>query len=219
MKQYWNNLNKPSLFKRLLFVFLSITCSAFGVSCYYACGLGADPISVFVDGQHAILGLTYGQVTTINNVVLVALMFIFARRYFHIGTIVSCFLTGPLIDLFEGMISNAFPAETSALGIKIAILAVGVLTMALGVAFFITVDLGVGAFDFPPLKLRDATRLELRWTRMIFDAIYVVIGFLMGGVVGVGTIVGVLLTGPVMSFFMKRIKQPLDRFFGPLQKA
>lgn len=216
MKKYWNRLNKPSLLKRLLFVLLSIICSSFGVSCYYACGLGADPISVFVDGQHAILGLSYGQVTTINNIVLVALMFFFARRYFHIGTLISCFLTGPLIDLFEGMLRTAFPAETAPLAIKITLLATGVLMMALGVGLFITVDMGVGAFDFPPLKLRDVTPISLKWTRMIFDALYVIVGFLLGGVVGIGTIAGVLLTGPVMTFFMRLFQSPLDRFFGPL---
>lgn len=216
MKQYWNRLNKLSFFRRLAVALLSIVCSSFGVSCYYACALGSDPISVFVDGQHIVLGLSYGQVTTINNIVLGVLMILFARRYFHVGTLMSCFLVGPLIDFFEGALRAAFPPDTASYWVKGGMLAVGVVTLALGVALFITADMGVGPFDFLPLKLRDAAGIDLKWTRMIFDTACFVIGWLLGGVVGIGTVAGVLLTGPVMSFFMKRLAPPLDRFFGPL---
>ena len=74
IKGWFARINYGSAIKRLLAVFFAIICSSFGISCYYACGLGADPISIFVDGQHALFSLSYGQITTINNLVLVVLM-------------------------------------------------------------------------------------------------------------------------------------------------
>ena len=50
------------------------------------------------------------------------------------------------------------------------------------------------------------------------DAICVVAGYLMGGVVGVGTILGVLATGPIVEFTLKRIKDPIDNFAGKMKK-
>lgn len=218
MKSWFSQLNLKSALMRLPFVAISILCTSFGISCYYACALGADPISVFVDGQHQLFSLTYGQVTTINNLILVTLMFIFARRYFNIGTIVSCFLTGPLIDLFEGALRNAFPAESAPVWVKIAMLLTGVLVLGAGAGLFVATDLGVGAFDFPPLVVRDRTGWKLSRIRIVMDAMYVAVGWLMGGIVGIGTIVGVLLTGPVLSFALGRIKPPLEKLCGPLRR-
>jgi uncharacterized membrane protein YczE len=219
IKNWFNRLDKRSALKRLPFAIFSIVCCSFGIACYYACGLGADPLSIFVDGQHNLLHLTYGQVTSLDNIILLAFMIFIAREYLHIGTLISCFATGPLIDLFEGFLRSTFPTDTTALWIKILILCVGVVSMAFGAGLFFTVNMGVGPFDYIPLKLRDKTRFSLRWIKVVYDAIFVTVGWLMGGVVGVGTIAGVLLTGPIIAFFMKRLSPPLDRFFGPLYKT
>ncbi len=208
-----------SLFRRLLLLVPTLFLLNFGIGCYYACGLGTDPISVFVDGQHVIMNMSYGQVTTINNVVLLVLMLFLGRKYMGIGTVVSCFVTGPLIDLFETMLRTAWPAATSPLGVKIALLAGGVLAFGAGLGFFVVTGLGIGPFDFLALWLRDVTKLELKWTRILFDALFLAAGWLLGGVVGVGTAAGVLLTGPVMSYTIKLIERPLGNFFGPLRKA
>ena len=94
-------INYRSLSIRLLIWFFASLLSEFGIGCYYACGLGTDPVSVFVDGVHNICGLSYGNISTICNIILLILIIIFERRYLGIGTIISTFISGPLIDVFE----------------------------------------------------------------------------------------------------------------------
>ena len=208
-----------SLLRRLLLLVPTMALINFSIGCYYTCGLGTDPISVFIDGQHVLLGWSYGQITSLNNVILFAVMLWLGRKYMGLGTVATVFLSGPLIDLFEGMLRAAFPAESSPLYVKIILLCIGVFGFGIGLGFFVTESLGIGPFDFLPLWLRDVTKIDLRWTRMLFDALFLITGWLMGGIVGVGTAAGVLLTGPVMSFTLKRVGAPLERFFGPLKRG
>ena len=218
IKSWYNRLNKISALKRLALVFFSNILTAFGISCFYACGLGSDPISVFVDGQHRLTGLTLGQINTIDNVILLILMLLLARRYFNVGTLVTVFLTGPLIDLFFGFLSHTFPENDTTLPIKIAMISIGILLFCFGLSLFITADFGIGTFDFPSLALSDKTGIEMRWFRMALDALFLVTGYLMGGKAGFGTVAGVLTTGPLLSFFLKRLKEPLAKILQPLYR-
>ncbi|MEA4912836.1 MAG: hypothetical protein VB092_09545 [Oscillospiraceae bacterium] len=219
IKNYFSTLNTNSLLRRLLLLVPTMALINFSIGCYYTCGLGTDPISVFIDGQHVLLGWSYGQITSMNNIILFIVMLWLGRKYMGLGTVATVFLSGPLIDLFEGMLRAAFPPESSALYVKIILLCIGVLGFGIGLGLFVTVGLGIGPFDFLPLWLRDVTKIELKWTRMMFDAFFLITGWLLGGIVGIGTAAGVLLTGPVMSFTIRVVGAPLGRFFGPLHSG
>ena len=87
------DLNYRALFIRITISLIGTVLSSFGVGCYYACGLGTDPISVFVDGLHNACGLSYGQISTICNVILTILIFLFERKHLGIGTIIELLFT------------------------------------------------------------------------------------------------------------------------------
>lgn len=176
---------------------LGTVISEFGIGCYYTCGLGTDPISVFVDGLHANFGLSYGTISTICNVILTVCIFLFERKHIGIGTIVGMFIGGPLIDVFETLMRTNFPTETTSLPVRIVLLILAILTFAIGCGLGIACHMGIGCFQFPPIFLADISKISLTYTQMITDAIFFIIGWLLGGVIGIGTIAGVLLTGPI----------------------
>ena len=98
MKKYFENLNYSSILKRALLLLIPVLLMPFGIACYYACGLGADPFSIFVDGEHVLLNWTYGQITLLNNVILLGMMLIWGRKYLGIGTVVTTFACNPFPD-------------------------------------------------------------------------------------------------------------------------
>ena len=57
-------------------------------------GIGGDTITVFQDGLHALLNISYGQASRIYNVVFVVLALIFARKYSGAGTVISALVIG-----------------------------------------------------------------------------------------------------------------------------
>ena len=208
-------INWKAFIVRLFLSLLSTLISEFGIGCYYACGLGTDPISVFVDGFHGVSGLSYGTISTICNVIQAVLIFLFIRQYLGIGTLIGVLIGGPLIDVFETMVRTAFPLETTTLPVRVAILIAGLLTTGFGYALGIICKMGIGCFQFIPLFLSEKTPLDLKYTQMISDAAFFLIGYLLGGVVGVGTLVGVFLTGYIMSATISLFGDRVDKL-GPI---
>ncbi|HQB32737.1 MAG TPA: hypothetical protein PLI19_05335, partial [Erysipelotrichaceae bacterium] len=106
------------------------------------------------------------------------------------------------------------PVETTHLAVKIILLVVGAITFAAGTGITIAADLGIGCWSFLPLWLEKVTPLSLDRTQMITDGITFVIGWLLGGIVGVGTIVGVVATGPIIGYVLK-VTAPMFEKIGP----
>ena len=195
---------------RLFLSFFGTMTSELGIGCYYACGLGTDPISVFVDGLHNISGMSYGNISTICNVIQAILIFIFIREYLGIGTLIGVLIGGPLIDVFETLVRISFPLETTTLPVRIIIILVGLITTGIGYGLGIVSKMGIGCFQFIPLFLTKKTKIDLKYTQMFSDATFFLIGFLLGGVVGVGTLVGVFLTGFILSFVVEKLESKVD---------
>lgn len=208
-------INWKSFSINFLLCVLSTIISEFGIGCYYGCGLGTDPISVFVDGLHAWCNLSYGTISTICNVILTACIFLFLRKHLGIGTIVGMFIGGPLIDVFETLVRTNFPIETTSLFVRIIILTVALVTFAIGCGLGIACNMGIGSFQFAPLFLEKVTKISLTYTQMITDAMFFLIGWLLGGVVGIGTIASVLLTGPILTWSIKIFEKPIKKV-GPI---
>ena len=210
MKNYWESLDKKKLLICLVIAMVGNVMANFGIGCYYGCGLGTDPISVYVDGLHVLTHLTYGQISTINNAILTILIIIFERKHLGIMTVLTVFMSGPLIDLFNAFISANFPLETASMAVRIILLIVALLTFAIGTGMVVACNLGIGCFSFPPIWLSDLTKISLSYTQMITDACFLIIGWLLGGVVGIGTVVGVLGTGPILGWALHRTEKLID---------
>lgn len=212
MKKYWESLNKKTLLISLLIALAGTVLANFGIGCYYGCGLGTDPISVYVDGVHVITHLTYGQISTIHNVILAILIILLERKHMGIMTILTVLTSGPLIDLFTGIVTSTFPVETTPLAIRMIMLAVALVTFSVGTGMIVACKMGIGCFSFPPLWLSDITKISLTYTQMFTDACFLLIGWLLGGVVGIGTVVGVLGTGPILNYSLIKTEKFIKRF-------
>ena len=226
VKNYILSYNAGSFFKRFAVMVFSLVLMNFGIACYYQCGLGTDPFSVFVDGEHSLFHMTYGQVTNLNNVFLFSFMLIFARKYIHVGSIVGALISGALIDLFNWLLSTYFPGDT--LAMQIILLVLGLFTFAIAVARYIVAELGVSAVEAIPLWLGEKTKINLRWLRIGEDLGFMCIGILLGALagraifgdlIGFGTLAGAFGTGPIMKWFLNLTEKPFQKWFGPLRKT
>lgn len=208
-------INGKALFIGIIICIFSNIISNFGIGCYYGCGLGTDPISVFVDGLHNACGLSYGTISTICNIILTVLIIIFERKRFGIGTFIGMLISGPLIDVFEIFVRNNFPQETTSLFIKILILLVGLISFAVGCGLSISCNMGIGCFQFPPVFLSDYGKIDLKWTQIATDTIFFIIGYLLGGVIGLGTVISIICTGPILEWTINISNKIIEKN-GPL---
>lgn len=222
MKNLLERVNYGSLGKRSLLLLIPLILMPFGCACYYACGLGADPFSIFVDGEFALFGgiATHGIITNYNNVVLFSLMLLFGRRYIGLGTVLSSLTFGTVLDLSRNLVDKFLPVvENYYTSIPHWIcLIVGCVTFAIGVGMYIVIDFGMGATEFLTIWVSDKTKIGLDKMRIIFDAFWTIVGFFMGGTVGAGTVLGVLATGPISVWTINLAKNFVTNWCGPLLK-
>lgn len=206
------NINYKALIVNVVICTISTFLSQFGVACYYGCGLGTDPISVFVDGIHGRFNLSYGTISTICYVILAVLLFIFERKHLGINTLVGVLFGGQLLDFAVALISSSFPLDKINLVTKILILLAGLIATGIGFGMSIACNLGVGTFQFIPLFISDYLHVELKYAQIISDATFFIIGWLLGGVVGIGSIVSVFLTGYILDWSLKNTLKFTESF-------
>ena len=162
-------------------------------------GIGGDTVTVFQDGLHALFNISYGQASRIYNVVFVVLALIFARKYSGIGTVLSALVIGYAIDISNSlwlltMLKTGFISG-------LIIFMTGLVIYALGIALLIRCDAGMNCLDALLYRLMDVTGFKYKYLRIAADVILTVTGCLMGGVFGIGTVIAVFLTGPLVELF------------------
>ena len=162
-------------------------------------GVGGDTVTVFQDGLHALFNISYGQTSRIYNVVFVVLALIFARKYSGIGTVLSALVIGYAIDISNSlwlltMLNTGFITG-------LIIFLIGLVIYAMGIALLIKCDAGMNCLDALLYRLMDVTGFKYKYLRIAADVILTVTGCLMGGVFGIGTVIAVFLTGPLVELF------------------
>jgi len=145
-----------------------------------------------------ILGIKLGTMTVYMGffVLIIALAL---REQVGWGTLGNILSIGPWLNLFLALI----PVANNDLGLQIGMFLLGVLVQGVATAVYIGVDAGAGPRDSLMLALQRTTGVSIRAARGAIEAIVVLIGWLLGGPLGFGTVVFVLLIGPSVQWAFK----------------
>ena len=190
---------KYNFIKRLILFFMGMTVIQFGVALFLKSDIGSDPFTVFNQGLAFALNTTPGRANIIILVILTCVIFIFGKNYINIGTLVCVFGVGPVIDFALSIISYV-PIESYNIFVRGLIVVFGCSIIAVGFSILSASNLGVAPNDSVYFIIKDKTRIQYRWVRITTDICYLIVGYLLGGVVGVGTIIATLLPGPFIQF-------------------
>lgn len=159
-------------------------------------GLGMNPWGVFHQGLSEVTGLSLGMV--VNGVgALVLLVWIPLRQWPGIGTLSNVLVIGLATDATLWLLP---PVEGLALRSVFLIAAIVLNGVATGA--YIGAGLGAGPRDGLTTGVVRLTGWQVRWVRMGIEAVVLVLGWMLGGAVGVGTILYTLSTGPLMQTFL-----------------
>lgn len=158
-------------------------------------GLGLAPWDVLHQGLAQRSGLSLGTVVIVVSVLVLA-AWIPLRQRPGVGTVANALLVGLFTDLTLTLLPPA-----GSLGAGITLLVVGTVMNALGTALYVGAGLGPGARDGLMVGLA-ARGYSLRVVRTGIEVAVLAIGWLLGGTVGVGTVVFALAIGPLVHRLM-----------------
>jgi uncharacterized membrane protein YczE len=158
-------------------------------------GLGDQPWDVFHQGLGNHLGLSFGTVSVIVGAV-VLLLWIPLRQRPGVGTVGNVFVVG-----VSGNLTLALLPAPTALVPRIVFMIIGVVLCAASSGLYIGARLGPGPRDGLMTGLA-ARGYSIRLVRTLIEVTVVILGAILGGTLGVGTIVYALTIGPLVQVFL-----------------
>ena len=224
MKRLKNSIN---LIKRLVLFFVGMSIIQFGVALFLKTSIGSDSFTVFTEGMATILNKTAlkdlsivqmitgrAEVTPgVANMIILIVLFIgillVDRKRIKIGTLICVIGVGPIIDLGVKAVSY-FPIESANIFVKMLLVLGGCFIIAVGFSIISASDIGVAPNDIVPFIIKDKLNCQYRWVRIGFDATFLIIGFIFGGTIGVGTVISMLATGPFIQLLLPYGKKVVD---------
>jgi uncharacterized membrane protein YczE len=145
-----------------------------------------------------ILGIKIGTMTVYMGF-LVLIIALALREQVGWGTLGNILSIGPWLNLCLEWI----PASKDNLALQIGMFLLGVLIQGIATAVYIGVDAGAGPRDSLMLSIHRTTGVSIRVARAAIEIIVVLIGWLLGGPLGLGTVVFALLIGPSVQWAFK----------------
>ncbi len=162
-------------------------------------GIGVSPWDVLALGVAGQSGIGYGTVTVLVSIV-VLLLWIPLRQRVGVGTLLNALLVGPSADLTLAVL----PAAPS-IWVGAPLFAVGLVLLAFATGLYIAASFGPGPRDGLMTGLVRVTGWKVWIVRTLIEGSVLLVGFLLGGPVGVGTVVFALGVGPLIGWFLPRI--------------
>lgn len=159
-------------------------------------GLGLDPWDVFHQGVSDRTGLSFGTIVIITGA-LVLLAWIPLRQKPGIGTVSNVFVLGIVVDVTLSLLG-----DVHGLGYQLALLTAGVVLNAIAGAAYIGAGLGPGPRDGLMTGLVRTTGRGVGVIRTSIEVSVLAIGFVLGGTIGLGTVVYAVSIGPLLQLFL-----------------
>ena len=174
---------------RVLILFFGLAIFGLGDSLFIQAGIGNAPWTVFAEGLTYKTGMSIGFATFVISV-FVLLLWIPLKERPGFGTLANIVLIASFIEIG----THLFPVANS-FAVGIVYNFIGITLVGIGSALYITCGLGPGPRDGAMTGLHYRTGVRVGRVRMAIEVTVLVIGFLMGGTVGVGTALFALLIG------------------------
>lgn len=170
-----------------------------GVSLMIISRLGLSPWVVLHQGISSRTGIPIGTVTILTGIV-VLLLWIPLRERVGIGTILNVLLIGIVMDLTLW----ASPASVDSVWLNWILLIGGILLVGIGSGFYIGVGMGPGPRDGLMTGL-SRKGIPIGVARAAIEISVLVIGWFLGGTVGIGTILFAFGMGPLVHVLLPRL--------------
>lgn len=178
--------------RRLIQLFLGLALYGISLGLMVRANFGLDPWDVFHQGLAQRTGLSLGMMVNLVGAA-VLLLWIPIRQRPGIGTISNVFLIGTFADISLWLIP---PIDS--LPLMVAMLIAGVLLNGVATGAYIGAGLGPGPRDGLMTGLVKRTGGSVRTIRTCIEVIVLAVGWLLGGTVGLGTVLYAIAIGPIV---------------------
>ena len=190
--------------RRLVQLYAGLTLYGVSMAMMIRAELGLDPWDVFHYGVARHVELSFGTIVIVVGA-LVLLLWVPLRQWPGVGTVSNVFVIGLATDAALALMS-----PPDALWARVLLLGGGIVLNGLAGAMYIGSQFGAGPRDGLMTGLVRRTGLSVRLVRTSLELMVLGVGWLLGGVIGVGTVLYAVLIGPIVHVLLPRLTVDLE---------
>ncbi len=193
---------------RILMAFVGIFMTGICVGVFQFLVLGLDPFTSFVTAFVNIFGVRFSITYMAVIFIMLIAVFLLQKKYIGIATFMNLFLVGIMADATRAVME--FLITSPSMTVRIILMVVNVVLLSFAASLYFTANLGVSAYDAIALMAANDYKItQFRFCRITTDFICVLVGFIFGADIGVGTVITAFCMGPIIQFFNENFSEPL----------
>ena len=181
-------------FKTIFVLLIAINLCGIGVGLFIQAGLGSDSLTILQEGMSVFFHISIGTSARIFVVVSILLGLLISRKDIGWVTIAYGLLVSFPIDFYNQLFVNLGISNMS-LFIRILCVLIGQLCFIITFSLLIKVRSGMNQIDAIAYGIVRKTKISYKFVRTGMDVLFFIIGVLLGGTFGIGSIFAMLTTG------------------------
>ncbi|MFX3673391.1 MAG: YitT family protein [Paenisporosarcina sp.] len=182
-----------------LFYILGLAFLSLGISTMILANLGAGAWDAMYVGLSNITGLSVGTWILIVGVLLILLNGILLKKIPEFLAVITILIIGSLIDFWLLIVFPGF--SSTDLGLRICMFVGSTFIIALGITFYLQSSFARNPMDTLMMAIQARTGKSLAFSKTIMEVTVLIIALLIGGPIGIGTVIVTLSIGPLIQLF------------------
>lgn len=188
--------------KKISTVVIGTIIAAYGIDLAIHAGFGGATLAVLWEGFSKTFRLTIGQASFIIALLMIIFNFFYDRKQISWGTIIYQVVYSSFLDIFEPVLIYAKSPVVNFL-----LMILGLCLLALGAAIYSYADFGRGSYEAMTFAFVSRNGWQIKYVRITLDILCVIFGALLGGKFGLCTVATIVLSGPLLQFFLTRLQK------------
>ncbi|MGN7408248.1 YczE/YyaS/YitT family protein [Sporosarcina sp. SAFN-010] len=166
--------------------------------------LGIGPWDVLHVGLYQNIGLSIGTWSIITGLLIVLITAASQKKWPKYGTWLNMLLLGTFIDLFNWLLP-----DVTSIAAQVVFFVTGVVIMSYGIGLYVSPNMGAGPRDSLMLLIVHKFNISVKIVRTSIEVIVALLGWALGGPVGIGTVLIALLIGQFVHYAMPQCQRLL----------
>ncbi len=210
LRKLYNHLFcQPHMGRRIPVLIVSVILMGMCVAFFEKIRVGTDPCTVLnlSISQNVLHWQSLGTWQLLFNLLLLAVILLMKEgRCIGLGSLANMVIVGYSRDFFKPIVELLLPGEVESLLVRGAVFVPAMALFLVAVSFYMVVELGTAPYDAVPQIISRRTTLPFAGVRIGYDILVTVIGFLLGGQVGIFTVLSCFFLGPVIAAIAARFR-------------
>lgn len=173
-----------------------------GVKLMALTSFGISPWDSVNFGVSGILDIGVGQAAWITALTVLFISTLINKKMFKLTTIITAIVIGYFIDGWTIILGDIILRSFI---IKVLVFIIGILVYSLGVCIYLKSEYPQNPIDYLMITIKDRFNLKIEIAKLIIDVFSVICAYIIGGTIGLGTIVITLIAGPLIGQFTRVI--------------